>query len=135
MRIHGKNGQVLMDETGGSPYTPTALGDMDAFTLDMTTDRAEVTAFGDTNKQRVMGLPDFSGTLGFLWNSQSSPRFFGVVLGGEPAFLRLVPNRLESAFNFQGLANIDGSINVNAKGEVRGTGKWDAAGNWEMNAA
>jgi len=135
MRIHGKNGQILMDETGGSPYTPTALGDMDAFTLDMATDRAEVTAFGDVNKQRVTGLPDFSGTLGFLWNSATSPRFFGVVLGGLPAFLRLVPNRLESAFNFEGLANIDGSINVNAKGEVRGTGKWDAAGNWSMNVA
>lgn len=133
MRIHGKNGQVLMDETGGSPYTPTILADVDAFTLDLSKDRAEVSAFSDTNKQRVTGLPDFSGTIGFLWNSASSPRFFGVVLGETPAFLRLVPSRLESAFNFEGLANLDGSINVNAKGEVRGTGKWDAASNWAMH--
>lgn len=131
-RKHGKFGQVLMDETGGSPYTPTALGDLNAWTLDMATDRVEVTSFGDTNKQRVAGLPDFSGTFGGFWNSTTSPRIFDVVLAGTPAFLRLVPGSDEPTYYFEGLANLDGSLDVSATGAVTFSGNWDAAGNWSM---
>jgi hypothetical protein len=108
------------------------IADLNAWTLDMSTDRVEVTAFGDTNKRRVSGLPDFSGTVGGWWNSATSPRFFAVVLGGLPAFLRLVPNILEPTYFFQGLANIDGSIEVSATGAVSISGNWDAADNWSM---
>lgn len=66
-RIHGKSGQVLMDETGSSPFTPTALADISAFTLNLSSERVPVTAFGDTNIVRVTGLPDFSGTLAGFW--------------------------------------------------------------------
>lgn len=132
-RIHGKNGQVLMDSTPDvSPTEPTLIADLNAWTLDMSMDRVDVTCFGDTNKVRVSGLPDFSGTLGGVWNSVSSPTFFRVVLGGLPAFLRLVPNSLESSYYFEGLANIDGSVKVDANGAVTISGKWDAADNWSM---
>lgn len=119
-----------MDTTPASPVTPVALADLDDFTLDMSTDRVEVTAFGDSNKQRVTGLPDFSGTLGGFWNKTSSPAFFAVVLSGLPAWLRLTPDSVDPTYFFEGLANIDGSIKVSAKGAVTISGKWDAAGNW-----
>lgn len=131
-RPHGKGGRVFMDETGGSPYTPTIVADLNAWTLDMTRDRQDVTAFEDTNKVRVPGLPDFSGTFGGFWNSTNSPRLFGVVLGETPALLRLIPNILEPTYYFQGLANLDGSVNVSANGAVTISGNWDAADNWEM---
>lgn len=131
-RIHGKNGQVLIDTTPASPVSPVALADISGFTLDLGTDRVEVTCLGDTNKQRVTGLPDFSGTLKGFWNSSSSPGFFAVVLSGVAAWLRLVPNRLESTYYFEGLANIDGSIDVDVNGAVTISGKWDAASNWDM---
>lgn len=139
-RIHGKHGQVLMDlggspgsPVGGSPYAPVAIGDVDAWTLDLSTDRVEVTCFGDTNKQRVTGLPDFSGTIAGQWNKDTTPSLMAVVLGGSPVFLRLVPNRNEATYYFEGLANIDGSINCAANGSVSFAGKWDAAGDWIMN--
>lgn len=132
MRIHGKSGEVLMDETGGSPYTPTEVADINAFTLDLSSERVPVTCFGDTNIVRVTGLPDFSGTLGGFWNKDTSPRLFDVILAGLTADLRLVPSRNESTYFFEGLANIDGSIDVSATGAVAFSGKWDAADNWIM---
>src|SRR5262245_55413364 len=127
-RIHGKHGEVQMDPTGGA--TAVAVADLNAWTLDMATDRVEVTAFGDTNKTRVAGLADFSGTIGGWWNSASTPAYFDAVLAGTPVTLKLVPNKLEPTYLFSGLANVDGSINVSATGAVSMSGKWDAAGNW-----
>jgi len=129
-RIHGKKGQVLLDSTPASPVTPVAVADLNDWTLDMSTDRVDVTAFGDTNKQKVSGLPDFSGTVGGFWNSVSSPTFFAIVLGGVTSWLRLMPSTAEPTYYFEGLANLDGSIKVSANGAVTISGKFDAAGNW-----
>jgi hypothetical protein len=132
-RIHGKRGQILMDPAGGG--APVALADMNEWSLDMSTDRVDVTAFQDTNKRRVAGLPDFAGTIGGWWNAvaTSSPVFFAAVLAGTPVTLRLVPDTNDATSYFQGLANVDGGLSVSATGAVATKGKWDAAGNWDMN--
>lgn len=131
-RLHGKNGQIQIDPAGGS--TLVTLGDLDSWTLEMATDRTDVTAFGDTNKRRVSGLPDYSGALAGFWNAvaSSSPKYFAAVLAGVPVTLRLVPNTADPTVYFQGLANIDGGVNVSAKGAITTSGKWDAANNWLM---
>jgi hypothetical protein len=133
-RLHGKNGQIKMDPAGGSALV--ILGDLNAWSLDMSTDRTEVTAFGDTNKRRVAGLPDYAGNLGGWWNAvaSSSPAYFAAVLAGIPVTLRLIPNRLDPTTYFQGLANVDGGVDVSATGAISTKGKWDAAGNWTLAA-
>jgi hypothetical protein len=131
-RLHGKKGQIKMDAAGGSSLV--TLADMNAWTLDMSTERAVVTAFGDTNVRRVAGLPNFEGTLGAWWNAAaaSSPAFFTAVLAGTPVTLRLIPNTDDPGVYFEGLANVDGSVNVSATAPISSSGKWDAAGNWTM---
>src|SRR5678815_4054645 len=131
-RLHGKTGQILIDTTPTSPVTPVALADTNAFTLDMSTDKVDVTCFGDTNKQKVVGLPDFTGTLSGFWNKVSSPAFFAVVLAQATCWLRLLPSSNEATYMFEGLAYVDGSINCSATGAVSFSGKFDAAGNWVM---
>ena len=138
MRIHGKRGQVLMQEVGATvpPFsTATEVADMSAFTLNLTTEKVPVTAFGDTNVVKVTGLPDFAGTLAGWWNKDTSPRLFDVILAGLPVGLKLVPDELDVATTFfEGLAYIDGSIDVSATGAVSFAGTWDAAANWVMTA-
>ena len=132
-RLHGKDGRVQMDAGGvGSPLV--TLGDMNGWTLSMSTAREVVTAFEDTNVRRVAGLPDFAGTLSMWWNAvaSSSPAYFAAVLAGDPVWLRLFPNKDDSTVFFEGLANVDGGVNVSATGAVGGTGSWDAAGNWTL---
>lgn len=130
-RIHGYNGKVEWDPAGGTSFVE--LGDASKFTLDMTRERARVTAFGDTNHQKVQGLPDFTGTISAFWNINTSPTLFGVVLGTVAPNLRLIPNRLEPTGYFQGLAYLDGSIDADVNGPVTIASSFDAAGNWTKN--
>lgn len=132
-RLHGKNGQVKMDPAGGGALV--TLADVNAWTLDMSTDRVDVTAFGDTNKRRVSGLPDYQGTVAGRWNAATSPAYFTAVLAGTPVTLRLIESTADAGVYHQGLANIDGSISVDSNGAVTWTGKWDAAGNWAMTVS
>lgn len=129
-RLHGKNGRIQMDPLGGAAVV--TLGDMNSWTLDMSTDRTVMTAFGDTNVRRVAGLPDFSGGMSGFWNAvaSSSPLYFEAVLAGNPVTLRLIPNINDPTVYLEGLANVDGGINVSATGGISTAGKWDAAGNW-----
>lgn len=128
-RIHGSRGQVLMDPTGGSTFAVVA--DMDSWTLDMDRDTVDVTAFGDTNKQFVLGLPNYSGTYTAKYNAPTAGVIFDAIMGSVAVHLKLVPDLVAIATNFfSGLAYLSGGINVDAKGAVTTGGKFVAAGNW-----
>lgn len=129
-RKHGYKGEVKMDPTGGS--TLATVADLNAWTLDMARDQQDVSAFGDTNKQYVLGLPDVKGTYGGWWNSASSPALFQVAKGDVPVMLNLVPSRDEPTFFFAGLAYLDASIDVNSGGGISISGNFVAAGDWEL---
>ena len=133
-RIHGKRGQVKIDPTGGN--TPVMVSSVDAFSIDLSKDRVDVTCFGDTNKVTVLGLPAYSGDLSGCWDSATTPtEIFAVIFGDVAAMLHLIPDSLEPTFLFKGLANLDGSLDVSAKGAVKWSGKFDAAGPWAMEPA
>jgi hypothetical protein len=133
-RIHGKKGDVLLDPTGGA--TPTTLASCDSWNLDLAKDRVDVTCFQDTNKQSVLGLPSYSGTMTGFWDSATTPEeLFAVIFGDVAAMIHLVPNTLEPTFLFKGLGNLDGSVDCSAKGAVSWSSKFDAAGNWVMEPA
>jgi hypothetical protein len=126
-RIHGSHGQIKMDATGGS--TPTLVASMNAWTLNMARDKAEVTAFGDTNKIYVQGLPDYKGTLGG-WLDTDDTAIFDAALGETAVALELIPSSLVPTLLFKGLAYLDAAIDVKSSGAVSMTGTWTAADNW-----
>ena len=133
-RIHGKKGDIMIDPTGGS--TPTSLASSDAWSLDMSKDRVDVTCFQDTNKRTVLGLPAYSGSLSGCWDSATTPeQLFAVVFGDVAAMLTLVPDTNDPTFLFKGLANIDAALETSAKGAVTWSSKFDAADNWVMEPA
>ena len=133
-RIHGKKGDVMLDPTGGA--TPVTLASCDSWSLDLTKDRVDVTCFQDTNKQTVVGLPSYSGSLSGAWDSATTPEeLFAVVFGDVAAMIHLIPTTLEPTFLFKGLGNLDATIDCPAKGAVTWSGKFDAAGPWVMEPA
>lgn len=129
-RIHGKNGQVQMDPAGGSSLAVVA--NVNSFSINMSKERVEATCFGDTNKVRVVGLPDFSGNIGGFFNRDTVWEFFDVILGNYTPTLRLLPDSTYGSEYLQGLANLDGNLSVDNKGAVTFSGQWDAAGNWSV---
>lgn len=129
-RKHGSSGLIKMDPTGGA--TTVQVADLNKWTLDMARDQVEVTAFGDINKQYVLGLPDVKGTYGGWWTSESSPPLFDVAQGTAPVTLDLVPSTTEPTFFFSGLAYLDASIDVASDGAVSLSGNFVAAGPWAL---
>lgn len=129
MRYHGSKGQVKMDPTGVGGATAVAVASLNSWTLDMSRDKADVTAFGDTNKQSVVGLPAYKGSLGGFFDDADT-KIFDVALGDTPAFLELLPSTLIPLFHFDGPAYIDANISVQANGSVNITGTFEASGNW-----
>ena len=73
-RYHGKKGVVYISTTG-SGAAATRIG-LNAWNIDFTTDKTEVTAFGDTNKVYVQGLKDVSGSIGGWWDDTDADNLF-----------------------------------------------------------
>jgi hypothetical protein len=133
-RIHGKKGDVLIDPTGGA--TPTSLASCNSFELNTAKDLVDVTCFQDANRQVVMGLPSYDGTMTGFWDSTTTPeQLFAVIFSDVPAMIHLVPNTVEPTFLFKGLGYLDGSISCSATGAVSWSSKFAASGNWVMEPA
>jgi hypothetical protein len=127
-RIHGSKGQIKLDPTGGA--TGVAVGSVNEWTLDQTRDSVEVTCFGDTEKQFVMGLRNNQGTLAGYWDSAASEVLFDVAAGDVAATLTLIPSSVEPTFLWKGLAYLDVSVNCPATGAVTISGNWVGSGPW-----
>jgi hypothetical protein len=124
MRYHGKKGSVSM----GTPAVRVAS--LNKWTLNAATDKADVTAFGDTNKQYVVGLKDIKGSLAG-WFDDTEDALFAAADLDTPVDLELAPvDTLATTLNWKGPAYVDASIDVPANGAISISGDFVAAGDW-----
>lgn len=134
-RQHGSQGMVEIDDPSGSPETWAEIASLNNWTLDASRDRSDVTCFGDTNKQQVQGLPNYTGTYSGIWDPDTTPSdLFSPILGEDSVGLRLFPSRLRLEHYFFGPAYLDGAIQVPADGPITISGTFSAAGNWGLIA-
>lgn len=127
-RIHGSHGSVLMDPAGGSALI--AVASLNKWDLDMSTDKAKVTAFNDPNQVYVQGVPDIKGTYAGWYDPVDGILIFGVVFGASKPTLRLLPTSLDATKKFEGRALLDSHISVDANGGVAVSGAFVASGAW-----
>lgn len=120
----------MMDPAGGS--TTVAVASLNQWTLDLARDKEDVTCFGDTNKQYVLGLPDIQGEVNGIWDEASSPALLRVALGDVPVMLKLLPSTITPTYFFTGLAYLDAGIDCAADGAVTINGSFVGAGPWTM---
>lgn len=127
-RYHGKKARIYLSATAGGVAVPVAS--MANWSLSAATDRAEVTSFGDTNVQRVSGLPDFSGSFsGFFDDSDTTLFAAAATLAGCTCYL--YPDAANAPTKYwYGLANVDYEIEAAVDDAVKISANWDAAGNW-----
>jgi len=102
---------------------------MSKWSLDMATDKEEVTAFGDSNKLYVQGLRDIKGSVSGFWDS-ADDSLFDASESTDGVKLYLYPSALAPTLYFYGPAWLDASIDVDAKGAVTVSGDFVAAGAW-----
>jgi len=126
-RYHGKAGVVYGSTTGtGAAINMVALT---KWSLDMATDKVDVTAFGDTNKTYVQGLKDIKGSLSGWWDS-ADDALFDASDSADGMKLYLYPASTASTIYFYGPAWLDASIDVASNGAISVSGNFVANGAW-----
>lgn len=126
-RYHGKKGRVMMSTTlAGAAVVVTALA---SFSINMATDKVEVTAFGDPNKVYVQGLPDISGDLSGFFDD-TSDQLYDASRSADGVKMYLYPSEDCLTKYFYGTAFVDFSINTGVAEAVAISGSFAAAGAW-----
>jgi hypothetical protein len=100
-----------------------------SWNISMATDKVEVTAFGDSNKVYVAGLPDASGDFGGYWDSATAQLYTAATDGLARKFYLYVSTDLAASDYFYGTAFFDFSVTTGVAASVEISGSWQAASN------
>ncbi|MGH6690906.1 MAG: hypothetical protein ACREF4_09540 [Gammaproteobacteria bacterium] len=123
-RIHGRNGRIYMAVASGGTASPLPF--FASWTISFATEKAEVTAFGDTNKVYVAGLPDASGEFSGFYDDATAQTYTAAADGVARAFY-LYPDTTSVVKYFWGTIlpdfNVDGAVD----GAVAVSATWNAA--------
>lgn len=128
-RYSGRGGLVYLG-TGSAKATTFAT--LNSWTIDMSTDKAEVTGFGDTNKQYMQGLPDMVGSLSGFFDDTDDILYDASRTTG-PVSMYLYPTSNALAKFWEGTAWVDFSIECPMDGPITVSGDWAGAGTWTQN--
>lgn len=127
----GRKGRVMIGATAGGAAVAVGLAD---WNLDMTTERFEVTSFGDANKTYVQGLPDLQGSFSGFWDHSDTTLFDAAAAAGA-VNMYLYPSTDAAGIYWYGTAFIDASISVPVGGPVAISGSFGAASTWGRKLA
>jgi hypothetical protein len=125
-RYHGKKGVVYISTTGSGNASSITQTE---WTLNMNTDKVEVTSFGDANKTYVQGLKDIQGTLAGFWDD-SDAKLFTAADSTDGIKMYLYPSSDAPTKYFYGPAWLDASINTGVSGAVAISANFSANGSW-----
>jgi len=126
-RYHGGKGHLYLSATGtGTAVASIALS---KWSLSKDTDKVDVTAFGDVNKQYVQGLPDVKGSISG-WFDDTNDALFDASESTDGVKLYLYPSTLAPTVYHYGPAWLDASIDVPVSGAISISGNFMANGSW-----
>jgi hypothetical protein len=126
-RYHGGKAHLYLSATGtGTAVASIALS---KWSLSKDTDKVDVTAFGDTNKQYVQGLPDVKGSISG-WFDDTNDALFDASESTDGVKLYLYPSTLAPTVYHYGPAWLDASIDVPVSGAISISGNFMANGSW-----
>src|SRR5574338_191499 len=123
----GRKGVIYLSTSGSSNATNVIK--LNAWTINKSTDKIEVTAFGDANKTYVQGLPDVQGTFGGFWDdTETKPNTAAGSSDGCKMYL--YPSSDKNGSYHYGPAWLDYSMEVAVNGAVTISASFAANGSW-----
>jgi hypothetical protein len=129
-RYHGRKGRLYLATSGTGTAVPVAS--LSSWSLDYSTDKEEVTAFGDANKTYVQGLPDVSVEFSGFWDDTDTT-LKTAALSSDGTKVYLYPSTDAATKYAYGPAWADFSIEVAVDGAVTVSGTIAANGSWGIN--
>lgn len=124
-RIHGRRGRVYIGIASDTAEA-SAVPFLSSWSISFETEKAEVTAFGDTNKTYVAGLPDASGEFSGFYDDATAQTYTAAT-DGLPRKFYLYPNTTDTGKYFFGTVLPDFSANASVGGAVEISASWNAA--------
>ena len=108
--------------------TPEPVAYLNAWSIKFTTDTDEVTAFQDTNKIYVAGLPDCQGDFSGFYDD-ASVQTYTAASDGIARKMYIYPSTLKTTQYFSGLAITDFNVDAKVSGAITISASWKASGN------
>lgn len=123
--IHGRNGIVYVGlASTTAAASPVAL--LSTWSINFATEKAEVTAMGDSNKKYVAGLPDASGEFGGFYDD-ATVQTYTAAIDGQPRNFYLYPSRLTATQYFFGKILPDFNAQGGVNDSVQISASWNAS--------
>jgi hypothetical protein len=97
---------------------------LNSWSFDASTDDVDVTAFGDTNKTYVSGLPDFKGSFAGFYDNATA-QLYTAAIDGVARKTYLYPSTSDAIYWF-GTASFDVSIETGVSDAVKISGSFVA---------
>lgn len=126
-KYHGQRGRIYLSTSGSA--TATAATGLSSWSLNMATDKQEVTSFEDSNKTYVQGKKDISGQFSGFWDS-TYDALFDAADSADGVKLYLYQSADAISKYFYGPAWLDASIEVGVDGAISVSGTFMANGSW-----
>jgi hypothetical protein len=123
----GRKGVIYMSTTGTG--VAVSVVNMKTWSLNMPTDKIEVTAFGDANKKYVQGLPDVTGDMSGWWDD-TSDALYDASRSTDGVKMYLYPSTDAPSKYWYGPAWVDFSIDVDVSGAIEVSASFAANGSW-----
>lgn len=127
IKYAAKKGVVYMSTSGTT--SAVAVGGFREYTLDQSTDKIDVTSFGDTNKTSVISFPALRGTLGGFWLSDDTT-VRQAAASADGTHLYIYPSSDAPSKYAGGPAWVDKSLRGAVDGAVGLTVNFEAKGTW-----
>lgn len=129
MSAHAGRTGVVYIAIESSTGVATNCIKLNAWTIDRSTDKFEVTSFADTNKTYVQGLADVKGTISGFWDDTETKPFGGAA-STNGVKLYLYPDSTVATKYAYGTAWLDASISTPVGGAVTISANFAAANSW-----
>lgn len=123
----GRKGVIYLSTTGAG--TASAVLHLNKWSVDSSTDKIEVTSFGDANKTYVQGLADVKGSFsGFFDDAET--KLVTAAASADGCKMYLYPSSDAPTKYKAGPAWLDVSITTDVGGAVQVSGNFVANGSW-----
>jgi hypothetical protein len=127
-RYSGKTGVVYIGPSNGAAAV-TVIG-LSKWTIDQSTGKEDATAFGDTTKVYVQGLPDAKGQVSGFWDDVSSDTLFTAATANGGVYCYLYPSSLVPTKYWYGGAYFDSQLETDVNSAIKVTGNFVASSSW-----
>jgi hypothetical protein len=124
--IAGRKGRIYGDISTDGTGAAVPIANLNSYSLNASTDKIEVTSFGDTSKSYVVSLPDAQGDLSGFWDTDGDQYKLSKAIDGGRKFY-LYPTTDSATKYWFGKAFFDVSVNSTVSGAVEVSGSWAIA--------